>query len=42
MHISYGCPRGAPLTEGFNPMAKKLKKGKKITAKKSLRHNMKF
>jgi hypothetical protein len=26
--------------EGLNPMAKKLKKGKKISAKKSLRSNL--
>jgi hypothetical protein len=41
MPISIWCPRGAPITEGLNPMAKKLKKGKKIAAKKSLRMNWK-
>jgi hypothetical protein len=40
MHISVWCPRGAPITEGLNLMAKKLKKGKKIAAKKSLRSNL--
>ena len=40
LHITAGRPRGAPLLEGENPMAKKLKKGKKIAAKKSLRMRM--
>jgi len=42
LHINAGCPRGAAFIERKNRMAKKLKKGKKIAAKKSLKIYIKY